>query len=205
MSENTTGPRIDASTINSFLQLVAAANAGGDSSTTGTAILRGVLGQAGVSPDQTAILETVGAFGGMDDDPDDRDAEQRHIDRLLDFADGTAPHSDVQRGTGLSEFSDTDTDTQNAAFQDALVAELEDLREMNDTLASALGACPMCWGGADDCDVCNGAGMPGSQPPDRRLFKQLVSPAVRRMQQEGESVRRPRPRPSEESGQRKET
>lgn len=61
-------------------------------------------------------------------------------------------------------------------------SELEELRELNDALAAALGACPSCWGGVEDCAVCGGRGGPGSRPPDPKLYEHFVAPAMRRMQ-----------------------
>lgn len=63
--------------------------------------------------------------------------------------------------------------------------ELEALRERNDTLAAALGACYLCWGEDYECPVCGGAGHPGSSMPDSALLAQLVAPAVRRLRQRG--------------------
>jgi hypothetical protein len=65
----------------------------------------------------------------------------------------------------------------------SMYAELERLRERNDTLASALGACYLCWGEDAICEVCGGRGTPGSLPPEDETFSTLVVPAVRRMQQ----------------------
>ena len=59
--------------------------------------------------------------------------------------------------------------------------ELADLREGNDTLAAALGACALCWGGDPDCVVCLGRGSPGYDLPDPALFNELVVPALRRV------------------------
>jgi hypothetical protein len=70
------------------------------------------------------------------------------------------------------------------AEPDALLGlrqELADLREVNDTVAKALGACRVCWGGDADCAECAGAGRPGSIRPDPALFERLVIPAVRRV------------------------
>jgi len=61
----------------------------------------------------------------------------------------------------------------------ALYAELEMLRERNDSLAMALGACALCWGDDVLCPVCAGAGQAGFSPPDRKLFAQYVAPALR--------------------------
>jgi hypothetical protein len=60
-----------------------------------------------------------------------------------------------------------------------LYAELEELRERNDQLAAALGACHLCWGEDPGCPLCGGDGGPGAAPPDRRLFVRLVVPATR--------------------------
>ena len=62
----------------------------------------------------------------------------------------------------------------------ALLREIERLRETNDALAAALGACPLCWGDDPDCLECEGQGDPGSARPDRELFGRLVAPALQR-------------------------
>lgn len=59
--------------------------------------------------------------------------------------------------------------------------ELEELREMNDILAAALGACHMCWGAVSDCRNCGGRGDPGSRLPDKELYSFFVMPAIRAM------------------------
>jgi hypothetical protein len=61
-----------------------------------------------------------------------------------------------------------------------LKRELADLREVNDTVAAALGACRVCWGGDEECHECEGDGRPGSRRPDPVMFDRLVVPAVRR-------------------------
>lgn len=62
-----------------------------------------------------------------------------------------------------------------------MFAELEELRLRNDMLASALGACYLCWGDDPKCEVCNGEGVTGAFAPDKQLFSQLVGPAARRL------------------------
>ena len=59
-----------------------------------------------------------------------------------------------------------------------LQAELEYLRERNDMLALALGACYLCWGEDSDCPACQGKGSPGSIPPEKRVFKRWIAPAI---------------------------
>jgi hypothetical protein len=61
-----------------------------------------------------------------------------------------------------------------------LRAEVEQLRRRSDTLATALGACYLCWGRDAACVQCLGAGRPGWNDPDEPLFRRLVSPAIRR-------------------------
>jgi hypothetical protein len=62
-----------------------------------------------------------------------------------------------------------------------MFAEIEELRSRNDQLASALGACYLCWGEDPQCEVCNGEGVPGAFEPDKQLFSKLVGPAARRL------------------------
>lgn len=69
-----------------------------------------------------------------------------------------------------------------------LYAELEDLRERNDSLAAALGACYLCWGENPACEFCAGTGSPGSNAPDEVLLSHYVTPAIRRL--------RPSPKPA---------
>jgi hypothetical protein len=64
---------------------------------------------------------------------------------------------------------------------DELEKELADLRQVNDTVASALGACPICWGGDSQCHVCQGHGRAGFTLPASDLFQELVAPAVKRV------------------------
>lgn len=59
--------------------------------------------------------------------------------------------------------------------------ELERLRERNDVLAEALGACYLCWGVDISCPVCRGRGAPGYKEPDEALFLQYALPAARRL------------------------
>lgn len=59
-----------------------------------------------------------------------------------------------------------------------LTSELNVIRERNDLLASALGACCCCWGQDPQCRLCRGRGRPGFSIPDERLFREFVLPAV---------------------------
>jgi hypothetical protein len=60
-----------------------------------------------------------------------------------------------------------------------LLAEMELLRQRNDTLAAAVGACCHCWGQKIDCRSCRGRGGPGFCIPDESLFEEFVLPAIR--------------------------
>lgn len=57
--------------------------------------------------------------------------------------------------------------------------ELQRLRDRNQRLADALGACSSCWGEDSGCPDCQGCGRPGRSMPDERLFEGIVMPAVR--------------------------
>ena len=69
-----------------------------------------------------------------------------------------------------------------------LCEELDQLRERNDALARALGACYLCWGGDPECAVCRGRGSPGHVLPHAVLFRQLVVPALARHRAETRSA-----------------
>jgi hypothetical protein len=53
------------------------------------------------------------------------------------------------------------------------------MRERNELVAAALGACPRCWGEEPDCTACDGLGTPGTYVLDQQLFDRYVLPAVR--------------------------
>jgi len=62
-----------------------------------------------------------------------------------------------------------------------VVDELQAMRDRNELLAQALGACPRCWGSEAACEICGGAGRAGSIEPNPPLFAKFVVPALRRM------------------------
>lgn len=82
---------------------------------------------------------------------------------------------------GLQTNNGSPSDAAEPSDAPSADAELADLRQVNDTLAAALGACRVCWGGDRECQQCNGHGAAGSGLPDMTLFEQLVAPAVRRV------------------------
>lgn len=67
-----------------------------------------------------------------------------------------------------------------------LRAELDQLREVNDALAAALGACYLCWGKDPGCPVCHGTGRPGTAIPDKQLFARFVAPVLRTLREQKE-------------------
>lgn len=131
------------------------------------AVVRSLLARVDLPPEQEAVIglllaaqqngdDAVGDDGDGDGDGDGAPAPRGEPSR--------APRG-ARAGRGLRR----------------LRRELEGLREVNDTLAAALGACPGCWGGDEDCEACGGRGSAGSMPPDAELFEELVLPAVRRV------------------------
>ncbi len=65
----------------------------------------------------------------------------------------------------------------NAAAK-ALRNDLDDALDDLEELAQALGACNECWGRYARCPICRGDGRPGYFKPDRKLFDQMVLPAL---------------------------
>lgn len=59
----------------------------------------------------------------------------------------------------------------------AVYLELREMRNRNEMLALALGACKECWGRDPDCPSCLGQGKPGAYTVDPLLFEQFVEPA----------------------------
>ena len=72
-----------------------------------------------------------------------------------------------------------------------LLKETRNLIRHVETLAAALGACPVCWGEDGRCGECRGRGRPGAFVPDKDAFDEFVLPTVRRMQKRRRGQRRP--------------
>jgi hypothetical protein len=60
---------------------------------------------------------------------------------------------------------------------DSMFEELTVLRQRNEDLALALGACPACWGADSQCRFCRGQGIAGFSRPDTAAFLHYVVPA----------------------------
>ena len=75
-----------------------------------------------------------------------------------------ADTEDVEQASRAEDDERLTQVVQRLKFQvDKARAELERLRERNDVLAFALGACHVCWGQEPTCPVCRGAGRVGSR------------------------------------------
>jgi hypothetical protein len=60
----------------------------------------------------------------------------------------------------------------------ALKKDYNILLERNNILASALGACGLCWGTVVDCE-CRGEGKVGSRVPNKEAFIELILPVLK--------------------------
>jgi hypothetical protein len=137
------------------------------------------MADTSISIDPNALREGLLDFLGKDGAG--REPLQSLFKSLVGKAQLTAEQESL-----LSMVLDRADEAANAApeqSQDtrALEKELADLREANDTVAAALGACPLCWGGDRRCEACGGEGRAGHVAPDPALFKELVIPAVERL------------------------
>jgi hypothetical protein len=70
-----------------------------------------------------------------------------------------------------------------------MCAELKLLRNRNDELAAAVGACCLCWGQNLECRSCRGRGGPGFCIPDETLFEEFVLPAVQTLRAQKTKIR----------------
>jgi hypothetical protein len=106
----------------------------------------------------------------VNDEENDREPERAQPRRPpIDDASAAAARDRVEAVRSLQRLART------------MFAELEELRSRSDMLASALGACYLCWGDDPQCEVCNGEGGPGAFTPDKQLFSKVVGPAARRL------------------------
>ena len=85
---------------------------------------------------------------------------------------GRAVQEERERARRLRELNDTVR---------KVYAELKALRERNDALAAALGACFLCFGADPLCEECGGLGAPGSRAPEPAAYREYVLPALLRI------------------------
>jgi hypothetical protein len=64
-----------------------------------------------------------------------------------------------------------------------IFGELKVMRTRNDMLATALGACQLCWGEDPACPYCHGSGTVGAYIINRKMFEQVVGPALEQLRQ----------------------
>lgn len=132
--------------------------------------------------DNGDLLQQLAAAQGMGDglqgllaaeqlDPRTRMIAQLLMSRRAEEQDDDAPPA---------RSAPTDRERRMARKLKVMRAEIERLRDLQEALADALGACPDCFGDDADCRECAGHGVPGSAEPDRELFQRVVVPAMRR-------------------------
>lgn len=133
-----------------------------------TALIGALAGQAG-GPNIDMLIKLLGNT--------DEDSIERQRDELREEI--RAEHAEA-----IAELSD-------AAKR--LFDEREHARARIESLAAALGACPICFGGDVLCDTCHGAGTPGARAPDPIEFNRYVAPAIKRVREalRRAAVRRP--------------
>lgn len=114
-----------------------------------------------------AALQLLGGRPGGVHDMPAQDAQQDLIAAISGRAGASVPLAGSDRPSW-------------AAFR-RLEQENQLLVDRVEMLACALGACPNCWGGIEDCEDCGGIGRPGAFAPDRRTFDQFVLPVIVRV------------------------
>ncbi|MDP1913224.1 hypothetical protein [Brevundimonas sp.] len=127
----------------------------------GTTLIKSLLAQSRLSPEQQSVVDLLTAFDASGKAT--RSGGSREDSDIVDIE----PLAERDAGAPAGRLADW--------------RELRDLRQLNDTLAGALGACRVCWGGDTSCDVCDGRGRAGFAKPDLELFDELVAPALRRV------------------------
>jgi hypothetical protein len=144
--------------MNDMYQLMLGMMAGGEQAASArSTLLRMVSEQEGMDPATRALLTRT--LGPTEDETDAADAGGEYGGARV-----------VRRRQLVSRL--------RSRF-DAMQDELDELRERQDRLAAALGACAECWGEDLECEVCGGTGTPGAFVPDPRLYRAIVSPVCR--------------------------
>jgi hypothetical protein len=78
-------------------------------------------------------------------------------------------------------------------YMKGMFSEIKLLRERNDALAAAVGACCLCWGQNLECRSCRGRGGPGFCMPDESLFEEFVLPAIQTLRAQKAKIRNSSP------------
>lgn len=110
---------------------------------------------------------------------------------------GVEDHKVRQIAEIMSAF---ETRAVEAEELERLRVENEHLKALNrtllahsDFLASAVGACPDCWGEDAECPQCGGCGGPGTFIPQRVSFDEIVRPVLDQIRQRLAAQRRRAP------------
>jgi hypothetical protein len=160
-----------------------------------TAVMQQLAGQEGLDPAVQSLLSQSLAARGEDSDDGAGDTDRDDLDRLDPDRDDRGPAGPGSHDPEASRRRRRALWLLRERFADMQV-ELAELRERNDALAAALGACALCWGADPACDVCAGRGGSGRRPPQPAMFDYFVAPALRRrhdVHRHGSSVPRSRP------------
>lgn len=138
------------------------------------------MGQSGANADLIAQYLTKSQAVTTEDDAEvlDVEFEEDDDDTLSDFDEPVLPREPIILQAEKATRSRVSEKLR--AKIDGLMAELNEMRARNDTLAAALGACYLCWGANPTCQVCRGKGRPGAAIPDQKLFEQVVMPVVKK-------------------------
>jgi|SRR5215204_3240984 len=120
------------------------------------------------------------------------DSTPRSIDELLDIIGNKDPRlrllvEFIQRRTrnaAIEEDEEEEGKKDERNLDELKIHQLKReytiLAERNNLLASALGACPYCWGTDVTCK-CHGLGRVASRWPDEEAFAELVLPVLKRL------------------------
>jgi hypothetical protein len=156
-------------------------------------LLQMLAARAGGNPDLTELVSRMGG-GGANSVADLREilAQQAGSNPFLNLVMKQAESRSAQAAPAVIDVEPSSTVQQSpenvqeraenseptSEELETLTAELHGLRERNDLLGQALGACCCCWGQDPQCRLCRGRGRPGFSVPDERLFREFVLPAI---------------------------
>jgi hypothetical protein len=122
-------------------------------------------------------------------DPEQRGALVQRL--LLERLGGEAAGPTAANGPAQAS-SARDNPRLRGLYREAamLDTELDRTSRLLATVAEALGACTRCLGEDEACELCGGAGEPGSEAPDPDGFARLVAPAVHRLAEDVGDIQR---------------
>jgi hypothetical protein len=132
-----------------------------------------VLSQlGGLAQDNPGLAMLLGLLGRHTSGKE-AEARPKEDDEDAQLAAQRAESAQRETARHLSELKETIKD---------LYAELKILRERNDRVAAAVGACYVCFGSDPFCEECGGRGSPGSRLSEPAAYREYVLPAVLRVQ-----------------------